>query len=80
MDSDVNHTVGDILLTGVDKVRRVVVQTKPFPFAERRGDGCEPGARAGRDTAAVRERRRLFGLRAGVSLAVPVAPGGGCAD
>ena len=35
-----------------------------------------PGARAGRDTAAVRERRRLFGLRAGVlprSLSLPAA-------
>jgi hypothetical protein len=33
VDSDANHTVRDILLTGVNEVRRVVVQTKPFPFA-----------------------------------------------
>ncbi len=34
MDSDVNHTLRDILLTGVDEVRRVIVKTtKPFSFA-----------------------------------------------
>jgi hypothetical protein len=33
MDSDVNHTVRDILLTGVDEVRCVVVQAKLFSFA-----------------------------------------------
>jgi hypothetical protein len=33
MDSDANHTVRYILLTGVNEVRRVVVQTKPFSFA-----------------------------------------------
>ena len=33
MDSDTNHTPRDILLTGVDEVRRVVVKTKPFWFA-----------------------------------------------
>ena len=33
VDSDVNHTVRDILLTGVDEVRRVVVQTCPVSFA-----------------------------------------------
>jgi hypothetical protein len=32
MDSDANHTARDILLTGVNEVRRVVVRTKPFPF------------------------------------------------
>jgi len=33
MDSDANHTVRDILLTGVSEVRHVVVQTKPVSFA-----------------------------------------------
>ncbi len=27
-----NHTIRDILLTGVDEVHSIVVQTKPFPF------------------------------------------------
>ena len=33
MDSGVNHTVRDILLTGVNEVRHVVVQTCPVSFA-----------------------------------------------
>ncbi len=33
MDSDANHAVRDILLTGVDEARRIVVRSKPLPFA-----------------------------------------------
>ncbi len=49
-----NHTVRDILLTGVNEVRRVVVQTKPFhhfslgsfPIVSW-GRRCEGGDRGG---------------------------------